>query len=158
MPFLGLPQLQQLVTFDAQLLTTELYNNKGMIYIKKILRWALIIFLVGFTVLYTFYYFAVYEEGVMAGRVLSITERGMFFKTYEGKLSVESFGSLKGVSPIAETRDFSVESDETTVIKDLESASAAGERVNLRFIRRYRAFPWRGETKYFVIGVEKTQP
>lgn len=125
---------------------------------KKILRWILIVFVLVFTALYTFYYFAVYEEGVMAGRVLSITERGMIFKTYEGKLSVESFGSLKGVSPIAETRDFSVESDEATVIKDLESASAAGERVNLRFIRRYRTFPWRGETKYFVIGVEKTQP
>lgn len=129
-----------------------------MATLKKILRWTLILFLLGFTILYTFYYFAVFEEGVMAGRVLSITERGMFFKTYEGKLSVESFGSLKGVSPIAETRDFSVESDETTVIQDLERASAAGERVNLRFIRRYRTFPWRGETKYFVIGVEKTQP
>jgi hypothetical protein len=129
-----------------------------MATLKKILRWTLILFLLGFTILYTFYYFAVFEEGVMAGRVLSITERGMFFKTYEGKLSVESFGSLKGVSPIAETRDFSVESDETTVIQDLERASAAGERVNLRFIRRYRTFPWRGETKYFVIGVEKTKP
>lgn len=126
-----------------------------MAVIKKILRWSLILFLIGFLGLYSFYYFAVYEEGVMAGRVLSITQRGMIFKTYEGKLSVESFGSLKGVSPIAETRDFSVESDEVTVIKDLESAAAGGNRVNLRFVRRYRTFPWRGETKYFVIGVEK---
>jgi hypothetical protein len=128
-----------------------------MATLKKILRWTLILFILGFTALYTFYYFAVYEEGVMAGRVLSITERGMIFKTYEGKLSVESFGSLKGVSPIAETRDFSVESDETAAIKDLERVAASGERVNLRFIRRYKTFPWRGETKYFVIGVEKTQ-
>lgn len=122
---------------------------------KKILRWSLIILLAGCIGLYSFYYFAVYEEGVMAGRVLSITHRGMLFKTYEGKLSVESFGSLKGVSPIAETRDFSVESDQRMVITDLESAAAEGSRVNLRFIRRYRAFPWRGETNYFVIGVEK---
>lgn len=127
-----------------------------MAIIKKILRWALILFLLGFTALYSFYYFATYEEGVMAGRVLSVTQRGMIFKTYEGKLSVESFGSLKGVSPIAETRDFSVESDEVEVIKDLETVAASGERVNLRFIRRYRSFPWRGETKYFVVGVEKT--
>lgn len=126
-----------------------------MAVIKKILRWTLALFLVGFLGLYSFYYFAVYEEGVMAGRVLSITQRGMLFKTYEGKLSVESFGSLKGVSPIAETRDFSVESDEATVIKDLENVAASGDRVNLRFIRRYKAFPWRGETKYFVVGVEK---
>jgi hypothetical protein len=126
-----------------------------MTVIKKILRWSLILFLTGFFGLYSFYYFAVYEEGVMAGRVLSITQRGMIFKTYEGKLSVESFGSLKGVSPIAETRDFSVDSDEPAVIQHLEKAAAGGDRVNLRFIRRYRAFPWRGETTYFVIGVEK---
>lgn len=122
---------------------------------KKILRWSILIFILGFAAVYSFYYFAVYEEGVMAGRVLSVTQRGMLFKTYEGKLSVESFGSLKGVSPIAETRDFSVETSETTVIKDLETVSVSGERVNLRFIRRYRAFPWRGETKYFVVKVER---
>lgn len=126
-----------------------------MAFVKKILKWAVALLIIGFVGLYSFYYFAVYEEGVMAGRVLSITQRGMIFKTYEGKLSVESFGSLKGVSPIAETRDFSVESDQKTVITDLENAAAEGSRVNLRFIRRYRAFPWRGETNYFVIGVEK---
>lgn len=122
---------------------------------KKILRWTLALLILGFVSVYSFYYFAVYEEGVMAGRVLSITQRGMIFKTFEGKLSVESFGSLKGVSPIAETRDFSVESDQTQTIKDLEAAAADGLRVNLRFIRRYRAFPWRGETKYFVVSVER---
>ncbi len=127
-----------------------------MAVFKKLLRWSLTLFVLGFTALYSFYYFAIYEEGVMAGRVLSITQRGMIFKTHEGKLSVESFGSLKGVSPIAETRDFSVESNETAVIKDLEKVAASGDRVNLRFIRRYRAFPWRGETKYFVVGVEQT--
>lgn len=126
-----------------------------MTFLKKLLKWAVALLVIGFVGLYSFYYFAVYEEGVMAGRVLSITQRGMIFKTYEGKLSVESFGSLKGVSPIAETRDFSVESDQKTVITDLENAAAEGSRVNLRFIRRYRTFPWRGETNYFVIGVEK---
>lgn len=129
-----------------------------MTSIKKILRWAVALLVIGSIGLFSFYYFAVYEEGVMAGRVLSITQRGMIFKTYEGKLSVESFGSLKGVSPIAETRDFSVESTEPKVIKDLENAAAEGSRVNLRFIRRYKAFPWRGDTTYFIVGVEKKSP
>lgn len=131
------------------------FADKTKNFMKKILRWSIMLVVVGFTAVYSFYYFAIYEEGVMAGRVLSITERGMLFKTHEGKLTVESFGSLKGVSPIAETRDFSVESDETELIKDLETVSASGERVNLRFIRRYKTFPWRGETKYFVVGVER---
>lgn len=132
------------------------FTEKATLVMKKILRWTIALVVIGFTALFSFYYFATYEEGVMAGRVLSITQRGMIFKTYEGKLSVESFGSLKGVSPIAETRDFSVEKGEVSVIKDLETAAANGDRVNLRFIRRYKAFPWRGETNYFVIGVEKS--
>jgi hypothetical protein len=123
-------------------------------FMKKLLRWTVIVGAVVFGAIFSFYYFATYEEGVMAGKVLSITERGMIFKTHEGKLSVESFGSLKGVSPIAETRDFSVESSDTEVIQALEKAAGTGERVNLRFIRRYKVFPWRGETKYFIKKVE----
>lgn len=102
-----------------------------------------------------FFYWGTYESGVMAGKVLSITQRGMIFKTYEGKMSIESLGSLKGVSPIAETRDFSVEKSETEVIKMLQEVALSGERVNLHFIRRYWRYPWRGETKYFIIRVEK---
>ncbi len=106
-----------------------------------------------------FLYFGVYERGVMAGKVLRVTEKGMIFKTYEGKLNLESFGALKGASPIAETFDFSVESDQTEIIKQLEEVSLSGERVNLHFVKRYAQFPWRGDTKYFIEKVEReTQP
>lgn len=117
-------------------------------------RFLFIVLLLGAGVL-AFFYWGTYEEGVMAGKVLSITQRGFIFKTYEGKISMESFGSLKGVSPIAETRDFSVEKSETEVIKSLESVALSGERVNLHFVKRYWSFPWRGESKYFVVRVEK---
>lgn len=113
-----------------------------------------IVLLLGAGVL-SFLYWGTYEEGVMAGRVLSITQRGFIFKTHEGKMSVESFGSLKGVSPIAETRDFSIESTETEVLNALQAVSLSGERVNLKFKRRFVAFPWRGETKYFIVEVER---
>ncbi len=106
-----------------------------------------------------FLYWGVYERGVMAGKVLRVTEKGMVFKTYEGKLNLESFGALKGASPIAETFDFSVESDKTEVIQQLQEVSLSGERVNLHFVKRYAQFPWRGETKYFIEKVEReTQP
>ena len=45
----------------------------------------------------------------MAGKVLRISEKGVAFKTYEGKINLETFGALKGASPIAESFDFSVE-------------------------------------------------
>lgn len=119
---------------------------------KKILA---ILILIGLGVL-AFLYWGTYETGIMAGKVLSVTERGFIFKTFEGKMSVESFGSLKGASPIAETRDFSIETSETETIKALQEVALSGERVNLKFKRRFMKFPWRGETKYFVVEVERS--
>ena len=119
--------------------------------VKRVLVFSL---LIGLVVL-SFLYFATYENGLMAGKVLRITEKGVIFKTYEGKISLDSFGALKGVSPVAETFDFSVEGSETEVLKQLEEVALTGERVNLKFKKRYVAFFWRGDTKYFVTFVER---
>lgn len=101
-------------------------------------------------------YWGSYEKGEMAGKVLRISERGFIFKTYEGKLSLESFGALKGVSPVAETFDFSVESSDKDVIEQLNQVALSGERVSLHFTRRFMIFPWRGDTKYFITQVERS--
>jgi hypothetical protein len=122
--------------------------------LKIVKRILLIALALGIATL-AYLYFGVYERGVMAGKVLRITEKGMVFKTYEGKLNLESFGALKGVSPVAETFDFSVESDQTEVIEQLQEVSLSGERVNLHFVKRYVLFPWRGDTKYFIERVER---
>ncbi|MBX2944810.1 MAG: hypothetical protein KF725_03165 [Cyclobacteriaceae bacterium] len=121
---------------------------------KFIKRFFLILLIIGIGTL-AFLYWGVYERGVWAGKVLSISEKGMIFKTHEGKISMESFGALKGASPIAETRDFSVEKSETEVLKTLQEVALKGDRVNLHFIKRYAGFPWRGDTKYFVVRVEQ---
>jgi len=113
-----------------------------------------IVILLGAGIL-AFLYWGTYEEGVMAGKVLRVTQKGVMFKTYEGKLNLETFGALKGASPIAESFDFSVEKGETEVIKQLEEVSLSGERVNLHFVKRFMRFFWRGDTKYFVIKVER---
>ena len=122
---------------------------------KKILRRILLIALVIGVIVFSFLYWGVYESGVMAGKVLRVTQKGMLFKTYEGKLNLETFGALKGTSPIAESFDFSVEGDQKVVISDLEQVALSGERVNLHFIKRYTTFPWRGDTKYFIERVER---
>jgi hypothetical protein len=120
---------------------------------KKVLL-ILTLILVG---IFAFFYWGKYESGIMAGKVLRISQKGFIFKTYEGKLNLETFGALKGASPIAESFDFSVESGDTTVINQLEQVSLSGERVNLYFIKRYMTFPWRGESKYFVTQVERSK-
>lgn len=125
-----------------------------MNFMKIVKRTLVVALLVGLVVI-AFLYWGVYERGVMAGKVLRITEKGVLFKTYEGKLNLESFGALKGTSPIAETFDFSVETKQQEVIKDLQEVALSGERVNLHFVKRYITFPWRGDTKYFIEKVER---
>jgi len=125
--------------------------------IKKILKRILIAGVVVALAILAFLYWGTYESGVMAGKVLRISEKGFLFKTYEGKLSLESFGALKGVSPVAETFDFSVESGEREIIKQLNEVALSGERVNLHFKKRFMTFAWRGDTKYFITQVERAK-
>lgn len=123
----------------------------------KVLKRIFIFGLIAFVAVGAFLYWGTYEHGVMAGKVLRISEKGFMFKTYEGKLSLESFGALKGVSAVAETFDFSVESSEKEVISELEHVALSGERVNLHFKKRFMVFTWRGDTKYFITTVERTK-
>lgn len=127
--------------------------RKTKSFVKKLL---IVLFLIG-AAAFSFLYWGTFETGVMAGKVVRISEKGILFKTHEGKLSLETFGALKGTSPIAETFDFSVENSQAEVIKTLSDVALSGERVNLYFNKRYMKFPWRGETNYFVTKVERLQ-
>jgi hypothetical protein len=133
----------------------ESFGQKASRKTKKFLKILVAVIFIALIGYYCFAYYAVFENGVMAGKVLRISERGFLFKTFEGKLNLETFGALKGASPIAESFDFSVEKDKTDVIKELEEVALSGERVNLYFVKRYKSFPWRGETKYFIEKVER---
>jgi len=121
----------------------------------KILRNIIIVIFLVLCCVFSLLYWGVYESGVMAGKVLRITEKGVIFKTYEGKLNLETFGALKGASPIAESFDFSVEKSDKEVIEALQKVALSGERINLHFKKRYIKTPWRGETKYFATQVER---
>jgi hypothetical protein len=122
---------------------------------KKVLRILIALVVITVISLFSFYYWGVYEDGVMAGKILRISVKGVTFKTYEGKINLETFGAMKGTSPIAESFDFSVEKSNKDLIKQLEEVALSGERVNLYFIKRYATFPWRGETKYFATRIER---
>lgn len=121
---------------------------------KKVLA-IVIVLLIG---VFCFLYFVSYEDGYWAGKVLSVSKKGILFKTHEGRISMESFGALKNASPIAEVRDFSVASSNEQVLKELEQVALTGERVNLKFKRMFVRFFWRGDTKYFVTEVERLSP
>jgi hypothetical protein len=125
---------------------------------KKVVRIVILAAVAIGLIVFSFMYWGTYEDGVIAGKILRISEKGVMFKTYEGKINLETFGALRGASPIAESFDFSVEKSETQLIKDLQIVALSGERVNLYFVKRYARFPWRGDTKYFAIRVERLGP
>lgn len=124
---------------------------------KKVFRILLITALVVGMVVFSFMYWGVYDEGVRAGTVLRISKKGMLFKTHEGQLNLQTFGALKGANPIMEAFDFSVEGGEDEVLQQLEAVALSGERVNLHYVKRYATFPWRGDTKYFIVKVERPE-
>ena len=114
------------------------------------LRRLLAIFLLAGIALLAFYYFGTYSEGVRSGVVVKISRKGYLFKTYEGQLNLMTFGAVRSQNMISESFEFSVSSTHTDLINELEQASLSGERVSLHYVERFAAFPWRGDTKYFV--------
>lgn len=124
---------------------------------RKVFRIFMISLLVAGIVVFSVLYWGVYDEGVRAGIVLRISKKGMLFKTHEGQLNLETFGALKGASPIMESFNFSVEGSEEQTLQDLQAVALTGERVNLHYIKRYAIFPWRGDTKYFAVRVERLE-
>ena len=116
----------------------------------KILRRLLAIFLLTGIAVLAFYYFGTYSDGVRSGVVVKISRKGYLFKTYEGQLNLMTFGAVRSQNMISESFEFSVSSSHTDLINELEQASLSGERVSLHYVERFAAFPWRGDTKYFV--------
>lgn len=103
-----------------------------------------------------FIYYANYSTGVRAGIVLKVSKKGAIFKTYEGQLDIMSFGAVKSDNQLSQTFEFSVYKADKDIITQLEQVAMSGQRVNLQYEEKYAVLPWRGSTKYFVVGVEST--
>ena len=82
---------------------TENFTKKTKRIFFKITKRILITLSLLLVLIFAFFYWGEYENGLMAGKVLRISEKGILFKTHEGKLNLETFGALKGTSPIAES-------------------------------------------------------
>ena len=121
--------------------------------LKKIL---IIIVVIGLVIL-SFLYFGTYSKGSRAGIIMKISKRGALVKTWEGQMSLETFGAVKDAgNMITETYKFSIERGNQQLIDELNAAALSGDRVNLKYIERYIKVFWRGDTKVFAVGVEQT--
>ena len=121
----------------------------------KIVKRIILIIILASAALIGYFYFGTYSEGVRSGVVVKVSKKGILFKTYEGQLNLMTFGASRSQNMVAETFDFSVPDYETDAIKILEEVSLSGERVSLRYKEKFMTFPWRGDTKYLIVGVDR---
>lgn len=93
-----------------------------------------------------------YSEGTRAGYLIKISKKGFVFKTYEGQLNLGGVGSAGEVTAIVgnDIWEFSVANNE--VYKKLQKYE--GKRVSLNYKEKINAFPWQGDTNYFVTDIE----
>lgn len=103
----------------------------------------------------SFFYFGTFSEGSRAGVITKISQRGVLFKTWEGQMSLKTFGAIKSDNMVSDTYTFSIEKGNNDLINELQEAALSGERVNLLYKERYMSVPWRGDTKVFATGVER---
>lgn len=95
---------------------------------------------------FLFFYFANYSSGTRAGTVMKISKKGILFKTQEGMLDVGT---------INDPWNFSVASNRKDVLDALNQVQKTGERVQLHYQEKFVQLFWRGDTKYFVVKVER---
>lgn len=93
-----------------------------------------------------------YSTGSRSGRLVKISKKGFFFKTWEGQLDVGGITFGKKAGQASSIWEFSVDDDDKGIIRQLDALS--GQRVKLYYEEKFYQFSWRGDTKYFINRVE----
>lgn len=94
-------------------------------------------------------YFFVFSEGVKSGDLNYFENKGIFWKTYEGRVVQAGFQSPTAGS--LQSNEFRFSVIDESVAKELERAG--GHFVELRYIEYIRPVPWRGASEYVVTEV-----
>lgn len=122
-------------------------ENKKPNSFRKFISWFLIVGFLALSGLIYYKYFFVFGEGVKSGYLNFAVKKGNVFKTYEGKLIQEGFGSAK-IGPGISSNEFvfSVENDSIFHILEVNS----GKFFDLHYKEYHGVLPWRGNTVYIV--------
>ncbi|MBC7407329.1 MAG: hypothetical protein H7339_02980 [Arcicella sp.] len=129
-------------------------KQSTMGFFRKLFIGLLVIALLGVAVTFLSTQMA-YSEGDRAGVVSKLSKKGYIFKTQEGELNVGAQGQVGNM--VSNLWQFTVESGDEKLSKDIEDAMTTGKRVKLHYEQRYMRFSWMGDTEYFVTKVDATE-
>ncbi|HWZ22041.1 MAG TPA: hypothetical protein VNW06_05270 [Cytophagaceae bacterium] len=122
--------------------------------VRKLIIVVVLIIAVGLGIL-SYFVFGTYSEGDSAGTLMKLSKKGVIFKTWEGDLNKYMYvGDQSAASASANLFTFSVMDNEKEVIATMEKAMLNGHRIKLSYKEKYYAFPWNGDTKYFIYKAE----
>lgn len=105
-----------------------------------------------------------YSEGSRTGRLVKLSQKGLFWKTWEGEIIADGIKTTKSMnkdgqtftSSVANTWSFSIDSksdrgeDINAIVSDLQTILVNGESVTLNYWSPLIPFPCRGDTSYYV--------
>lgn len=118
-------------------------------HMKKILWIFVSIILVAFVIFFYWRFYFVYAEGTKAGQLNTFQQKGIIFKTYEGKIIQSGFKAN------VESNYFEFSVTKESVAKIL--FENAGKEVELHYKRYFGNLPWRGNESYIVDSVYAIQ-
>lgn len=112
---------------------------------RKILRYTLLILIVGLGIFVYVRYFWEFGVGTKAGVLNTFMKKGYMFKTYEGKIIQSGFKAN------VQSNEFEFSVTDEKVAQILLANS--GREVELRYKEYFAPLPWRGMQRYVVDSV-----
>jgi hypothetical protein len=116
---------------------------------KKILRWILSLIIFSLAMFIYYKYFFTYSEGYRAGLLQKFSNKGTFFKTYEGEIILSSVSSTANVALASEKFFFSVPRKDLSIKFD----TLQGRNVIVHYIQKNGSVFWRGDSEYLVDSI-----
>jgi hypothetical protein len=117
---------------------------------KRILKWTLTLIIVFLCTFVYWKYFYTYSEGYRAGLLQKFSNKGTFFKTYEGEMILSSVSSNANVTLASEKFIFSVVDKKMVIRFD----TLQGRNVIVHYVQKNGAVFWRGDSKYLVDSIK----
>jgi hypothetical protein len=117
---------------------------------KRILKWTLTLIIVFLCTFVYWKYFYTYSEGYRAGLLQKFSNKGTFFKTFEGEMILSSVSSNANVTLASEKFIFSVVDKKMAIQFD----TLQGRNVIVHYLQKNGAVFWRGDSQYLVDSIK----
>ncbi len=116
---------------------------------KRILKWILTLLIIFLCTFLYWKYFYTYSEGYRAGLLQKFSNKGTFFKTYEGEMILSSVSSTSNVTLASDKFFFSVPRKNLSIQFD----TLQGRNVIVHYIQKNGSVFWRGDSEYLVDSI-----